>query len=79
MKIPEKYQEFCREVAKLATRLNVDSAEITLKPAYDEDWKGEIKASWEAGLHGSMAHKIFIESNVRVHTDLSGNPKGFHR
>ena len=79
MEIPEKYQEFCREVAKLASKLNVRSASVTLRPGYDEAWDGDITASWSMGRHGSDAHKICIESTVRVHTDLSGDKKGFHK
>lgn len=79
MEIPEKYQEFCREMAKLAIKLNVSSAEVKLRPAFDDSWEGEITASWSMGHHGSQAHRICITSTVRVHTDLSGNPDGFNR
>ncbi len=79
MEIPEKYQEFCREVAKLAVKLNVDSAQITLRPGFNEDWSGDIQANWNMGRHGSESHRIVITSTVRIHTDLSGDPDGFHK
>lgn len=78
MEIPEKYQEFCREVAKLAIKYQVEKAYVRLQPAYDDGWKGEITAHWEMGRHGDTAHRIYITSEIRVHTDLSGDPKGFY-
>ncbi|MEH6578069.1 MAG: hypothetical protein V7731_13420 [Amphritea sp.] len=79
IEIPEKYQEFCREVAALASRLGVEKAQVKLQPAFDDEWSGEISASCEMERHGSSAHRICIRSEIRVHTDLSGDPKGFHR
>jgi hypothetical protein len=79
IEIPEKYQAFCREMASVAARMGVDRAEVKLYPAYDDEWNGVITAKWERGRHGSQSHRICVTSEVRVHTDLSGDPKGFHR
>jgi hypothetical protein len=79
IEIPEKYQEFCREVAALASRLNVDRAEVKLYPGHNDEWDGEITASWSMGRHGSNAHRIVVSATTRVYTDLSGDPSGFHR
>ncbi len=77
--IPEKYQEFCREVAKLAVKLGVEKAEVKLRPSYDDEWNGEICAFWDMGHRGNKAHRIYIRSEVLIHTDLNGDPKGFHK
>lgn len=78
MEIPEKYQEFCREVAALALKLHVNRAEVKIYP-HDNEWSGQITADWSMGRHGSSAHRIVVSGTARVHTDLSGDPAGFHK
>jgi len=79
IEIPEKFQKFCREVATLAAKMQVNKAEIRIWPHRSDEWDGEVIANWSMGRHGDEAHRIVISSTVRVHTDLSGDPKGFHR
>ncbi len=71
MEIPEKYQEFGREVAKLAIKLNAGSVNIKVAPHYKDGWEGDIEVHWNAGRHGDEANRLVVVSTVRVLTDLS--------
>ena len=72
--IPERHQEFCKAVARLCREHSMESVTITYRPGFGDEWDGDISAMWEQGRHGEDSDRIYISSNVRVHTRL-GPPK----
>lgn len=73
--VPEKHQEFCRAVARLARDLGLNSFGLTYQPGYGDPWRGSIQCRWDTGRHGEDENKIFITSTMDVHTKVDG-PKG---
>ena len=73
--IPERHLDFCRAVARLAKEHGLNRLTITFEPPFRDEWRDQIQATWEQGRHGEDAGRIFIQSTVRVHTQISPNDK----
>lgn len=71
MIIPERYQTFVKEVAKLAKLANLRDFHITFSPdIFAKDWSDQLEGVWQQGRHGEDAGRISISSTVRVHTEV---------
>lgn len=72
--IPENHVEFCRALARLAREHKMSNFSVQYRPSIDDAWRDDIKMQWQQGRHGEESDRIFIQSNVTVHTQL-GPPK----
>ena len=72
--IPERHQAFCKAVARLARQYDLHDFGGSYKTAYDDPWRGNIQFRWEQGRHGEDSDRIYIWSQLDVHTNL-GPPK----
>ncbi len=74
--IPAEYIEFCKQVAVLAAKLQLDKMSMSIRPGYDSEWRSPINMNWESGRHGDAAEAVRISSQVDVFTkvDLYGAP-----
>lgn len=68
--IPEKHQEFCRALARVARAHKMKNLSGSYRTAFGDPWQHDIQFSWEQGRHGEDSDKLFINSNVRVYTRL---------
>jgi hypothetical protein len=70
--IPERHQEFCRKVARLAREHGLNKFGAAFTPGFkDPDhWQDQIEFSWEQGRHGEDSDKLRIASTKRVWTRL---------
>jgi hypothetical protein len=64
--IPAKYVEFCKEVACLAAKLELNSVGMKFTPNYDDGWRDDISMNWAQGRHGDNAGEIRVFSTVQV-------------
>jgi hypothetical protein len=62
MNIPEVYQEFCKEVGRIARKYNLHEFRGTFRPGYRSGphWQDEIEFSWEQGRPGIATGAINI-------------------
>ena len=72
--IPERHQEFCRALARVAREHGVNKFSGSFVPEWKDDWSGDINFSWEQGRHGEDSDKLFIASTLRVFTKLGEKP-----
>ena len=70
VQIPERHQEFCRAVARIAREYEMQSFSGSYRPGYGDAWQGEIKFAWEQGRHGEDSDRLGITSSLYVHTKL---------
>lgn len=75
--IPDKHQEFCKEVARLCRKHGLTKFHGQFRPTWQDPWDADIHFSWEQGRHGEDSDRIFIHSEVRVHTRLGPEKERF--
>lgn len=64
--IPQSHVEFCKEVAKLAAKHNLNKFGLTFQPGFDDEWRDQITVNWECGRHGDAIQNLRISSTVLV-------------
>lgn len=84
MKIPQEYQQLCKDLAKVLRDFNHEHG-YRKKESADEEkiifrFTGKISAMepnmsninfyWENGRHGDTQGKITIETEIRVQTEI---------
>jgi hypothetical protein len=69
--IPDEYVEFCKEVAKMAAKLQLYRMSMSIQPGYDSTWRSNITMSWASGRHGDEAEQVRISSQVDVFTKVN--------
>lgn len=70
--IPAEYVEFCKQVAELAAKMQLSRMSMKITPGfYGPKWRSDINMHWDNGRHGDSAHKLFISSEVTVHTTVA--------
>jgi hypothetical protein len=72
--IPAKHVEFCRALARIAREHGMQKFSVSYNPDFQDEWNDTITMQWEQGRHGEDSDRMFIQSNVTVHTRL-GPPK----
>jgi len=70
MEIPKEYQDFCKEVGKLARKYKLSEFRGEFRPPIRADWHSMISFSWTQGRHGAEAGNISINSQVWVNSTI---------
>lgn len=73
MSLPEKVEEFCKEVGKLAIEYDMKNFDLVIQ---GEGHWDKINVTWNNGHHGSQSNRIVITTKEVKHTTLDG--KDFH-
>ena len=70
--IPEKYQNFCKDIARLAGQYDLSKFGITFTPGFVDfpEWTSDIQCNWNWGRHGDSGHKLYITSTIMLHTEI---------
>ena len=69
--IPDIHIDFCRAVAELARKYELNRATLQFQPGYADDWRDEITMNWEQGRHGDDSGSLIITSTVLVRTKIT--------
>ncbi len=72
--IPERHIEFCRALARVAREHGMQKMNGEYRPNFQDGWDGDIQFVWEQGRHGEDSDKLFVQSNIRVHTKIGPKP-----
>lgn len=68
--IPDKYIDFCRELARVARKHNMNNLHGSFRPEFGSEWTEDINFRWKQGRHGEDSDELFVESNLRVFTKV---------
>jgi hypothetical protein len=68
--IPQRYVEFCRELARVARKHEMTSFHCNFRPEWQSDWNDQINMAWEQGRHGEDSGHMVLTSNVMVRTSI---------
>ena len=71
--IPVKYQEFAKELAKLARKNKFRSITCHVNPAFGDEWHEALDVSWTQGRHGVESGGVTITSNQVMRMDIDDN------
>ena len=72
VEIPDRHQDFCRALAKLARKHGVSEFSGTYRPGFKDEWRHEISFKWSSGRHEEDVGKISIWSSLYVVTHVDG-------
>ncbi len=76
MEIPQKYQDFCRAVGRLAREHGLsDFYGKFSPPTLATDWHNIIEFTWTQGRHGVDAANISITSQVWLSSKIDEIPR----
>lgn len=75
--IPDKHVDFCRALARVAREFGVDSFSGNFTPGFKDPWHRRISFSWDQGRHGEDSDRLYITSEVQVHTRLGPEKETF--
>ena len=69
--IPDRYIQFCKDVAELAIKYELNSVGMRFTPGYSENyWRSDIVLNWEQGRHGEDSRRLNISSTVALHEKI---------
>ena len=71
--IPEKYVNFCEQVAMLAREAGLSSVGMNFTPGFSSDWRYPVRLHWEAGRHGDASGRFIVTSEVIVRAEVRPN------
>lgn len=68
--IPERHQEICRELARVAKKHGLRSLTGSYAPGFGDEWGADIAFHWEAGRHEANENNLRASSQVFVATKV---------
>ncbi len=89
MKIPEEYQQLCKDLAKVLRKFNEDHGYMSVGEDYSKEktifrFNGQlmvnspnmtnINFNWQNGRHGDDMGRIIISADIRVDTAIDEKP-----